>query len=107
MIETIKGTTPTFIFETTANIDLTQATEVWVTFSTTNEEEILTKKDTDLDLTAQSVSVFLTQNETLAFPKGRIKAQINWLFVEDGIEKRAASEKMLIATQSNLVNEEI
>lgn len=100
-----KGTTPTFTFTTSANIDLTQATGVYVTFSTVGETELFTKTGADLVLTEKSIEVYLTQEETLAFPEGIIKAQINWTYSEDGKIKRCASDKMTITALSNLADE--
>lgn len=38
-----KGVTPTYTFKAPEGLDMTQATKVWVTFSTPDEREILTK----------------------------------------------------------------
>lgn len=103
-MNTIKGTTPTYIFETTAAINLTDATGVWVTFADQSEQEIFTKTGADLDISAQSVAVFLTQTETLNLP-ANFKVQINWTFDDNGTEKRAASNKMVMGATSNLINE--
>lgn len=43
MANIIQGTTPTFIFYTEEEIDLTQVNGVWVTFSKTDETELFTK----------------------------------------------------------------
>lgn len=100
-----KGTTPTFTFTTSADIDLTQATGVYVTFSNINETQIFTKTGADLVINEKSIDVFLTQQETLLFPEGTVKVQINWTYNEDGKVKRCASEKMTINAIRNLINE--
>lgn len=107
MANIIQGTTPTFIFYTEEAIDLTEAEGVWVTFSKTDETEILTKTGDALEITAQQISVYLTQAETLQLPAGKVKAQINITYTADGKEMRAASSKFLIDTYTNLLDEEL
>lgn len=101
----VRGTTPTFIFNTP--VDLTQATSVYVTFSKMDDDIILTKTGTDLDITDESVSVFLTQEETLSFPNGKAKVQLNWLYTEDSRIKRACSNQKTITATDNLIDEVI
>lgn len=98
-----KGTTPTYTF-TSNDVDLTIASKVFVTFSTMDEKEIMTKSD-DLVITSHSVEVYLNQEETLSLPTGSIKVQINWLYDDNGETKRACSNKMTIPTKKNLKNE--
>lgn len=99
-----KGTTPTYTF-TTTDADLTIASNVYVTFSTMDEKEIMTKTGTALTVTEHSIEVYLTQEETLSFPTGSVKVQINWLYDDNGEIKRACSNKMTIPTKKNLKNE--
>ena len=102
----VKGTTPTFTFNLNGTVDLTQASKVYVTFSDANEREMLTKEDDDLVITATSVSVYLTQAETLALPR-KIKVQLNWLYQDGSKTKRACSVKKLINNDTNLLNKEL
>lgn len=99
-----KGTTPTYTF-TTTEVDLTIARKVLVTFSTMDEKEIFTKQGDDLVVTENSIEVYLTQEDTLSLPTGSVKAQINWLYVQGGVTKRACSNKMVILTKKNLKDE--
>lgn len=95
----IRGTTPTF--QLTINdesIDLTTADNVYVTFA--DKGWSLTKTGSDLDVTAQEVDVYLSQEETLAFPKGNIDVQINWTF-DDG--KRACTTIASVKVTRNLI----
>lgn len=101
----VKGTTPTFIF--TTPIDLTEASKVWVTLSTMSECELITKSNEDLIITSESVSVFLSQTETLSLPKGQVKVQLNWLYQEGNKLKRACSKKKTISTDTNLLDKEL
>lgn len=99
-----RGTTPTYIFKTNDDIDLTLADKVYVTFSGMDESEIMTKTDDDLEVATNTIEVYLTQQETLSFPNGKIKVQINWLYGEGGKAKRACSQKMTIDAQKNLLD---
>ena len=101
----VRGTTPTFIFNTP--VDLTEATSVYVTFSEMDDDVILTKTSTDLDITSESVSVFLTQEETLSFPNGKVKVQLNWIYTEGARVKRACSNQKTIIASDNLIDEVI
>ena len=71
-----RGTTPTFILTFTGAIDLTEAENVYVSFQ--SGQKLITKTGTDLDVQAKQISVYLSQQETLAFPVGDVKIQANW-----------------------------
>ena len=96
-----RATTPTI----TSNIpvDLTEASEVYVTFAKDNV--ILTKTNADLTITSSSVAVYLSQEETLSLPVGEITAQINWLYTEEGATKRACSNIVKVNISKNLIDE--
>lgn len=102
-----KGTTPTYTFTLPEDIDLSSAESVYVTFSKTNYENILTKQDDELEINGNIVSVYLTQDETLEFPKGDILIQLNWLYADGNETKRACSEIVTDRVKRNLVNEVI
>lgn len=98
-----KGTTPTYTFIAPESVDLTDATKIWVTFSTMDEKELFSKESGEIVLAdAQTIEVYLTQEETLKFPTGSVKAQINWIYLEETKTKRACSEKMIIKANTNL-----
>lgn len=70
-------TTPTFVFIfTEQDLDLTQARNVYVTFSGPGYE--LTKTGNDLTVEQKSISVWLSQNETSRMKIGAIEIQANW-----------------------------
>lgn len=100
-----RGTTPTYIFTAPEGLDLTEASNIFVTFSTMEEKEIMTKTSAELTVTETQIEVYLTQAETLSFPDGKIKIQINWTYDEGNTTKRACSEKMVITARKNLKNE--
>lgn len=91
-----KGTTPTFVF-TFADFDPTTASKVLCTFS--NGLEIT---EADMDITSESVSIWLSQEQTLAMPQSSVSVQFNFLFA-DG--QRAASIVKTIWFDRNLHNE--
>lgn len=101
-----KGVTPTFTFTSPTGLDLTQAEKVWVTFSTPDEREIITKTDDDVTVeytqNKSRVQVFLEQAETLKMPTGKVKVQINWTYSNHA---RGASNKMDIMAETNLKDE--
>ncbi len=100
-----KGTTPTFTL-TVEGVDLTLASSVYVTFAGNDQKEILTKTGADIDVDEHSISVYLTQAETLAFP-AQVCIQLNWTYVEDGTTKRACTEIETVTFNPNLINREL
>ena len=100
-----RGTTPTYMFTLPDEVDLTIANKIFATFSRMDDTEILTKTDEDLEVTTHSVGVYLTQEETLAFPNGVLKFQLNWLYDSDGVTKRACTNIINITAQKNLKDE--
>ena len=70
-----RGTTPIFTL-TFTDVDLTAAAHVYVTFK--QGGRILTKSDADLTVTATSIEVPLSQEETLMFATGDVLIQANW-----------------------------
>lgn len=98
-----KGTTPTLLFTTQAELDLTRATDIYITLSDMNKRELMTKSGDDLIIEAKRVGVYLTQEETLTLPQ-RIQAQINWTYPN---EKRMCSQIMILNVSDNLLNKVI
>ena len=77
------GTTPTFRLEfNDRDLDLTQMSNVYVTFS--YGKGIITKDKEDLEINENVVNVFLSQEETLNFPVGDVEIQVNWVY-DNGI----------------------
>lgn len=80
-------TSPVFIltFEE-KDLDLTQASDVFVTFKQASFS--MTKTGDDLEVEEKAISVFMDQNETAQFCEGDVDIQANWIVGN----KRAASE---------------
>lgn len=91
-----KGTTPTFIL-TLEDLDLTTVSHVYATFK---GAAVVTKAD-ELEVDEHTVSVYLSQAETLALGKGDVMIQLNWTF-EDG--SRGASEIVKYSFSANLLD---
>lgn len=98
-----KGTTPTItLVFPEDSVDLTQATNVYVTFAWSTKT--LTKTGADLIVSPHSIDVFLNQAETLRFPIGAVRVQANWVF-PDG--KREASNISSYTFTDNLLEKVI
>ncbi len=96
-----RATTPTITFN--IPVDLTEASEVYVTFA--YQGGVLTKTSESLTITTSSVAVYLSQEETLTLPVGEVTAQINWLYEEEGAIKRACSNIIKVNISRNLIDE--
>ena len=96
------GTTPTLTF-TFADFDPSDADSVILTFSVGNRP-FLELDEGDLTITSSAISVALTQAQTLAFPLGSVRCQINFLF-DDG--SRAATDIVHINIFQNLHSAEM
>lgn len=102
-----KATTPTVTFTFPDDVDMTSASDIYVTFTNLKNEVIINKSGDALDVTTNTVSLFLSQSETLLFPAGTVKAQINWTYEEAGTIKRACTDVLAIAIRDNLYQQEI
>lgn len=73
-----RGTTPTHTFNT--DIDLSEASVIWLTYKQGNNT-LLTKEMPDMTITTESISVKLTQEETLMFNRNNtVRMQIRARF---------------------------
>ena len=94
-----RGVTPTFTLTfTDENVDFTQANHVYVTF---RNRTVLTKEDGDLSIEPKQISVYLTQEETLAFGEGQTSIQVKWTY---GNGARSASEVVKYSFNEQLLN---
>lgn len=100
-----EGTTPTITFKFPDDIDLSEAHNVYITFSDQYEKLLFTKTGSDILIDANKVGVFLDQAETLSLPRSGLM-QVNWTYNEDPT-KRACSNKVPIKAISNLIDEVI
>ena len=99
-----RGTTPTFIFTLPDTVDLDEATNVYVSFSV-KDREIMRLTGEALTVDENTVSVYMTQEQTLAMPVGTILTQINWTYQDGQLTKRACTEIKRIYLQKSLADE--
>ena len=79
-----RGTTPTIILST--NADLTGYDEIWVTFSQSNQIVIDKKLSlSQVTVATDSISVPLSQTDTLALGTGDVKIQVRALDGQNAI----------------------
>ena len=93
-----RGTTPTLTLTLPEGTDFTGAT-VYVSLSDDHRNEPM--RVTDLDIEDNVISLFLSQEQTLALPK-RVLIQVNWTY---GDGTRACSNIVSFDTKKNLINE--
>ena len=96
----VRGTTPTFkLMLSDEEVNLTEALNVYATFRNLNV--LITKTGEDLEITANEVDVYLSQEETLSFEAdSNIEVQLNWTYV-DG--RRACSNIIKVPVGRNLI----
>lgn len=116
----VRGTTPDIVLTVPESVDLSQATNVYATFSQIVEPArtagasiasyntiggaavTVTKSGSELTVDAHSVSVYLTQEESLAFAEHWVEVQLNWT---DGSGRRFATKTARISISRQLLNE--
>ena len=96
-----RGITPTFTFTLPETVDLTDATNVYVTFADRNGRTVARKTGEELNIDDNVVEVYLSQEETLAFPS-MVYIQINWTYSEGNKVKRACTEIVSTPFTANL-----
>jgi len=82
-----RGTTPTLTFNINTTLDLTDIAEVWVTFKTkagvTQREKTYTSEDVDIDAENNTITLVLTQEDTLSFEESSILIQMRLRLNDD------------------------
>ena len=84
---------------TQQGLDLTTARNVYVTFR--SGSRTLTKTGEDLEVSAQSISVYLSQQDTIGWKVGNVMIQANWTTAEG---HRIASEIVGYKIDEQLLN---
>ena len=100
-----RGTTPTYTLKLPNDIDLSEASAVYVTFTDLYFKKIIEKKDDELVIDTNTIDVYLTQEETLKFPTGEAQVQVNYLIVNGTRTDRIASEIKKVQSCRNLHEE--
>lgn len=94
-----RGTTPTISLSFPEGTDFTNAT-VYVSLSDPNRKEIMRLTGEDLLIENNIISLFLSQEQTLALP-WLVYIQVNWTYGT----MRACSNIVAFDTKRNLINE--
>lgn len=103
-----KLTTPTFTFKFPCDFDMStlDPQNTYITFSTKNSKELYTKSGDDLEIGEHTIRVCFLQEETEDFPQ-EVKAQINWVYNDGGVTKRACTNVVSINVKENLYRDTI
>lgn len=97
----IKGTTPTLTLTLPEEVDLEQASHVFITFANKDNKRLLELQDDEIEIAENEASVYLDQRQTLSFPE-IVKVQLNWTYTEAGTIKRACTNIATVAFNKNL-----
>ena len=95
-----RGTTPTFIFTFPNGFHPSEASKILITFSTP-VQNIFEFDEDDVDIIEDTIYVSLTQAQTIKFPDGPVKVQINFVYSGGG---RVATDIKTIVWDRNLHN---
>ena len=94
----VQGTTPTFTLTLPNTIDLEEAAHVY--FTMRQGSAIVTKDESDMDISANVAEVYLSQSDIVRFSRSTdAEIQLNWTY-SDG--SRACSEVKTIVVGENL-----
>lgn len=74
--EMYRGTTPTLYLELDTELDLSNVTEMWVTFKSSTVEITKTLSEVVFDAETNTITVVLTQEETLKMYNGKVDVQV-------------------------------
>lgn len=103
-----RATTPTITFKFPDTINMLEAEDVYVTFSSKKKNYKLTKRvDDGIIVTEHTVVVTLSQEETLRFMRDVAETQVNWLYREGSRVKRACSQIVELTVHDNLLDKVI
>ena len=100
-----QGTTPTFTLTFPDEIDFSIVDDIIVTFADAKMDVLMEKGKNDITIDRNVLEIYLTQEETLAFPIATLYVQVNWTYNVDGEIKRACSNIARFKTCKNLHDE--
>lgn len=95
-----RWTTPTITLILPEGYDLSEASNVYVTFTNSKGASKLRKSGDDLSIDENVVGVELTQEETGGMPEMTF-VQVNWTYIEDNKTKRDATKKAVLFFEDN------
>lgn len=100
-----RGTTPTYTITFPNDINMEIASNIVVSLANPSKVTLYEKKGDDLTVEGNKVSFLLTQEESLGFPLGYFLLQVNWLYVDGSIVRRACSKMVTVQIADNLKDE--
>lgn len=95
-----QATTPTFILTLPNTVDLSEVANIY--FSLRQNGVQIEKDGEDLTVDGQTVSVYLSQAETLQLISGTAQIQLNWTYANGA---RACSNIVSVKVSENLLKE--
>lgn len=96
-----QATTPTFICTVPDTVDLTAAENVYFTIS--QFANTITKRGESLDIDSHSVSVYLSQGDTVGISPSRpVELQLNWTYADGS---RGMTKIVSVEVDRNLIPE--
>lgn len=96
----VQATTPTFVLTLPEDVDLSQASNIYFTLRQKNVQ--INKTGDELVIDGQTVSVYLSQAETLQLVHGAAQIQLNWTYANGA---RACSNIVSVPVSGNLLKE--
>jgi len=77
----IRGTTPFITYRVKNDFDFSKISEIWITVATWDAEETFkfTASEVELDPVAKTITISMSQENTLAFEEGTVEIQMRIL----------------------------
>ena len=103
----IRGTTPTLRLTVRGNVNLTQATDIYV--SIRQKSASIELHGDSLEVAEKTVKCWLTQEDSLRLTEGPAKLQVNWTYTDalTGAKKRDATQVISIDIDEQLLKRTI
>lgn len=96
----VQATTPTFVLTLPNDVDPSEFANIY--FTLRQKSVLIEKTGTDLTVDGQTVSVYLSQAETLQLVSGAAQIQLNWTYANGS---RACSNIVSVQVTENLLKE--
>lgn len=94
----VQATTPTFVLTLPEEVDLSQASNIYFTLRQKGVQ--INKTVDEIVIDGQTVSVYLSQSETISIQAGIAQLQLNWTYANGA---RACSNIVSVPVSENLL----
>lgn len=98
----VQGITPTITMNFANTVDFSEITNMY--FTLTQGRHVIKKTGEDVVISGHSVSVYLSQVDTIKLEVGEAEIQLNWAYADGS---RACSNIVTIEISKNLLREVI